>query len=116
MAKRSIDTILNLPDVKRQNLKLAALIREGHSLIEAEKRLKAVRKEIADIITTQGLAGEDGQLGARIGHQGAIVRWAEGRFTFDKEKAIDAGVTPQQIDASMKQGAGYWVVELPRMD
>src|ERR1700733_11398483 len=107
MANRSLDTILTLPDVKKGNTRLAALIREAHSLRDAEARLKDVRKEIADIVSTQGLTSDDGSLGARVGHQAAFVRWQSGRRTFNRELAIEAGITPGQIEAAMKEGEGY---------
>jgi len=111
MAKRNSDTLLELPDIRKDDPKLAALLREAHSLRDAERRLKEVRKEIGEICSNSAYSG-GGKLGFRAGPFAAIIRWQDGRKTFSRELAVEHGVPPDILDLCFKQGEGGWVVEL----
>jgi len=116
MAKRSDHTLLTLPNVDdlaadKRN-KLTALLREAHSLKQAEERLKAVKKEIVEMVQQEGLASE-GNMGVRSGDLCSIVRWQGGRKMLDKALLVEAGVTAAQIEAGTKEGEGFWMCELP---
>jgi hypothetical protein len=119
MAKRSSDLLYTLPDVDTlaadKKNKLSALLREAHSLKEAEARLKAVRAEIVEMVQAEGLAAE-GHLGARSGNLCCVVRWQQGRKTLDRALLVDAGVTPAQLDMGTKEGQGYWMCELATLE
>lgn len=118
MAKRNDEQLYLLPETKAASkaakLKLDNLLREAHSIKGFEKRLKEIKTEISEIIQAQGLAA-DGMLGVRSGDKCAIVRWQGGRKSLSKELLIENGVSPAQIEASEKQGEGYWIVELPEI-
>ncbi len=117
MAKRSEEVLYNLPETKAASKgvkhKLDTLLREAHSLRQVEKRLKEVKSEIIEILQTQdSLTTDDGKLGCRAGELCAIARFQQGKRSFNREMAVEAGVTPEQIEASMKQGADFWMLEL----
>lgn len=113
---RSDQTLYNLPETKAASkgarVRLDALLREAHSLRQLEKRLKEVKAEILEIIQQQDLADEDGHLGCRLGELCAVGSFNKGRRTLDRTLLIENGVTPGQIEASMKQGADFWKLEL----
>lgn len=118
MAKRNDDTLYDLIDIKEtspfvQKGNLRALIREAHSLRGVESRLKEIKSQIAQIVQEEGLVNEHGVTGVRDGQACIIVRWQEGRETFNKEKAVEAGITPAQIRAAMVKGKAFQVVEMP---
>jgi|SRR5579859_3191133 len=119
MGKRNDDSLYSLPEAKDcspfTKAELSALIREAHSLREADKRLEEVKKRIADIIREEGLVSEEGVFGARVGNLCCIVSEMPGRKTFNRELAIEAGIMPAQIEASMKQGAPSVRCELPEI-
>lgn len=119
MAKRNDEALLGLPETtsaaKAARMKLDQLLREAHSLKGVAARLTEVKKEITELIQAQGLSDGDGRLGCRHGQFCAIVRFQNGRESFDRERAVEAGVTPEQIKASMKRGEGFWLVELPEI-
>jgi|WetSurMetagenome_2_1015567.scaffolds.fasta_scaffold01696_13 hypothetical protein len=112
MGKRADDSLYELPGVDvlssaNDRTELAALLREAHSLKDAEVRLKDVKKRIVEL--AQGLPG------VRDGDLCTIVRWQDGRSTLKAELLVEAGVTPEQIRAGMTKGAGSWICELPRI-
>jgi hypothetical protein len=124
MAGRTTDQLLDLPEIKPSKklpqlsrlaetdpaiMTLPDALAEAHTLREAEKRAKAVKARILELMQARDMAG------VRCGTICAITRFQAGRKTFDPARAIDAGVTPEQIVASMKQGADYWVIELPEI-
>lgn len=115
MAKRSDEQLYNLPETSAASRgarhKLDALLREAHSLRDAEKRLKQVREEIREIIQQQDLVSEDGTLGVRHGEMCCVVRYQQGRRTLDRELLVENGVTPAQIEGSFKEGAPFYVCE-----
>lgn len=114
MAKRSDYKLDALPETASAGAlrgELDSLLREAHSLKGFEKRMKEVKARIGEIIQSEGLSG-DGVLGVRSGNLCAITSWRDGRESFNKELAIEAGITPEQIQQSMKRGEGYWMVEL----
>ena len=121
--KRSEESLEALPDIwkmKRMSQELdqeykelCRLIDEAVSLRNAEKRLDEIKKRIAQIVRDQGLISNDGKLwGCRSGSAAVVVREQAGRKTLSREKLIEAGVTPAQIEASYIQGANYDVVEI----
>ncbi len=116
MAKRSDEILLNLPETKAASKgvkhKLDTLLREAHSLRQVEKRLKEVKTEIIELLQQQDLVTDDGKLGCRAGDLCAIARFQKGRATFSRELAVENGITPEQIEASFKQGSDFWVLEL----
>lgn len=136
MAKRSLDTLFELPDLEPsgpsadaafwtlstinqtsvEDMVLPLLLAEAHILKQAADRLTAVKARIVELVQTEGLVSESGTLGARYQGNCAIVRYQNGRKTFNRELAVEAGVTPDQIEASMKEGKGGWVCELPSME
>jgi hypothetical protein len=82
-------------------------------LRQVEKRLKEVKTEIIEILQTQsGLETADGKLGCRAGDLCCTARFQTGKRSFNRELAIENGITPEQIEASFKQGADFWVLEL----
>lgn len=124
MAGRKAESLLEIPEIKPprkepilsriaedapEKMTLAAALLEAHTLKTAEVRLRAVKARIQELM----LNDERDQV--RVGPMCAIARLNKGRKTFSAELAIEAGITPQQIDASMKQGADYWVLELPEI-
>lgn len=114
MAKRSDYKLDALPETIEAGAlrgELDSLLREAHSLKGFEKRMKEVKARIGEIIQAEGLSG-DGVLGVRSGNLCAITSWRDGRESFNRELAVEAGVTPEQIKQSMKRGEGYWMVEL----
>ncbi len=116
MPKRSDDLLLALPETKAASKgvrhKLDTLLREAHSLRQVEKRLKEVKTEIIELLQQQDLVTDDGKLGCRAGDLCAIARFQKGRATFSRELAVENGITPEQIEASFKQGSDFWVLEL----
>ena len=116
MAKRSDEALLALPETKAASKgvkhKLDTLLREAHSLRQVEKRLKEVKTEIIELLQQQDLVTDDGKLGCRMGDLCAIARFQKGRATFSRELAVENGITPEQIEASFKQGSDFWVLEL----
>lgn len=116
MAKRSDEKLFNILEVSRApkecQPELRALVREGHSLKGLLVRLEEIKKRIAQIvIDEQGLINNEGTYGVRDGPHCVIVRQQSGRRTFNRELAIENGISPAQIEASMKEGAGFNVVE-----
>lgn len=115
MPKRTDDVLYSLPETSAASrgakIKLDALIREAHSLRGLEKRKKEVSAEIVELIQAQGL-GDGERLGCRSGNLCAVIRYQSGRRSLDKELLIENGVTPRQIEASMKEGTGYWICDL----
>lgn len=115
MAKRSDETLFALPETNSVSrgvkVRLDALLREAHSLRAVEKRLKEVKLELQELIQTNGLANED-TIGVRSGQLCCIVRFNPGRKTLDKSLLIDNGVSPEQIEASTREGEPYVVCEL----
>jgi hypothetical protein len=118
VAKRSDESLYALTEVEKAfNLKkeagikseLTALINEAHSLRDAEARLKKVKERIIEL--AQGYGG-----GLRVGSNCAIVRYMSGKVNLNKEMLLNNGVTIEQINASMKEGNGYWQCELPRIE
>lgn len=113
---RSDETLMQLPETKAASKgvkhKLDTLLREAHSLRHVEKRLKEVKTEIIELLQQQDLATEDGKLGCRAGELCCMARFQKGRRSFDRELAVEAGITPEQIESSMKQGPDFWVLEL----
>ncbi len=113
---RSDETLLALPETKAASKgvkhKLDTLLREAHSLRQVEKRLKEVKTEIIELLQQQDLVTDDGKLGCRAGDLCAIARFQKGRATFSRELAVENGITPEQIEASFKQGSDFWVLEL----
>src|SRR5262245_47756310 len=115
MGRRSDDSLRELPEVRDAPFgtreKLATLINRAHDLRESEKQLKAIKKQIADMIYDKGLMCGN-TFGVRNGILCAIVSESAGRETFDPEKAIEIGFTPKQIQACMKRGKSFTKVEL----
>jgi hypothetical protein len=113
---RSDETLMQLPETKAASKgvkhKLDTLLREAHSLRQVEKRLKEVKSEIIELLQQQDLSTDDGKLGCRAGELCCIARFQRGRASFNRELAVEAGITPEQIESSMKQGPDYWVLEL----
>ena len=136
MAKRSDEKLFMLPETAAkkipekvlresvstiagsdpEEMELALLLTEAHALKMAEGRLKRVKARIMQIVTDEGLVLDDGTMGVRYGGLCSVVRWQNGRETFSKELAVEAGVTPAQIAASMKRGDGYWLCELQAVE
>lgn len=126
MAKRSDESLAQLPEVdlpKRlpplsqiadtdvSSLPISVLLVEAHALKQAEARAKAVKQRIRELVHEEGY-GE----GVRCLGVCAIIRWQAGRRSLSREKLIDNGVTPRQIEASMVEGEGYWMCELPTIE
>jgi len=116
MPKRNDETLYSLPETsaasKGARHKIDALLREAHSLRHVEKRLKEVKSELIELLQAQELVTEDGKLGVRHGELCCMARFQGGRRSLDREMLIENGVTPAQIEGSMKQGPDYWVLEL----
>lgn len=115
--KRSDDQLYTLPEVSdirqsRPKTEISALLREAHSLTGAAKRLKEIKDRLTEIIQEQGLAN-DGRLGVRDGPRCVIIHWQDGKRSLNRELLVEAGVTIEQLEAGLKQGAGSWVCELP---
>lgn len=122
--QRSEESLDKLPDIAQPEdnsphtaarVELRGLVEQAVSLRYAEKRLGEIKKRIAQIVRDQAFISEDGKLwGFRDGVWGTavVVRDQTGRKTLSREKLIEAGVTPAQIDASWTTGAGYTVVEI----
>lgn len=127
MAKRSAELLLALPEIKPAKklpilsqiadadpatMSLANALAEAHALRRAGDRLSAVKDRIRELVMDT-----DKQDGFRIGPVCVLNRWNEGRRSFDRALAIEvAGITPEQIEQSMKQGGGYWVTELAEIE
>lgn len=110
MAKRSAENLLEtctelkkLGYDKRTQNTLKTLLSEWDSLRGAEARIKAIKDEIK-LITEGGVS-------IRVGELCVVSRWNNGRKTFDATKAIEAGITPAQIEAAMKEGQGFYSFE-----
>lgn len=116
---RSDETLYNLPETKAASkgarVRLDALLREAHSLRQVEKRLKEVKAEILELMQQQDLLDEDGRLGCRLGDLCAVGTFTKGRRSLDRVLLIENGVSPEQLEASMKEGAPYWRVELQQI-
>lgn len=126
MGKRSNESLEvlpetgDLPDLKissdlygtRMTVRQEAqkLLAEAHQLREAEGRLKSIKARLAEIIREEGLDG------LRHGMLCCIPRYQAGRRSLDRGLLIDNGVTPEQIEMSMRQGEPITVVELPEME
>ena len=113
MAKRSNESLYEFSETKSlgdksKTNRLNALLREAHSLRDAIERLKKVKEEIVELA--------QGYEGLRFGKLCVCVRWQDGRRTLNRELLVENGVTPQQIELSMKQGEGGWVCELPQIE
>ena len=112
MAKRSNDTLYDLPTTKdalgAQAGELDVLLEEAHFLAGTEKRLKEVKARIIEL--AQGLPG------VRHKNLCSIVRYQRGRASLNRELLIENGVTPRQIEASMREGEGYFVCELQKIE
>lgn len=119
MPRRSDDSLFSLPEVQMASRtarsKLNTLLREAHSLRHVERRLKDIKKEIVELLQANDLQNEQGQMGCRSGELCALARYQDGKRAISRELLIENGVTPGQIEASMKQGEGYWVVELAQI-
>ena len=120
MAKRSDEKLFDVLEVSECppmcRAELGALIREAYSLRDCCDRLKAVKERIAEIvIDEQGLCNNSGIFGVRDGPHAVIVRQQEGRRTLDRELLIEHGVSPSQINASIKTGKPFNVVEFDQM-
>ncbi len=130
MAKRSDESLYSLPEVKLpkkvpqltlissvnvESMAMAALLLEAHALRDAERRFKEVKERIREQIHEHGYADAEQHLGVRAGNACALVRWSEGRRSISRELLIENGVSPGQIEASTKQGEGFWVTELPEI-
>lgn len=116
MAKRSDEKLIDILEVsacpKICQPELRALVREGHSLRQLITRLDEIKKRIAQIvIEEQGIINNAGVYGVRDGPHCVIVRQQAGKRTLNRELLIENGVSPSQIEASMKEGQGFNVVE-----
>lgn len=134
MAKRSSESLLELPDVtdlppsfvsadllnegktgkhypKTISIldEATALLKEAHFLREAEGRLKLIKARLTEIIR------EEGWDGMRSGRFCCMSRYQAGRKTLDRALLVENGVTPEQIEASFKVGDPITVVELPEI-
>lgn len=127
MAKRSNEALSELPETTelsavgtytselygtRMNIKteVQKLLLEAHTLREAEGRLKAVKARLSTIIREEGMEG------VRHGNLCCITRYQAGRRSLDRTLLVENGVTPEQIEMSMKVGDPITVVELPEME
>ena len=120
MPKKSDDSLMELPETnsisKGNRMKLEALLKEIDALSLATKRLSEAKEEARNIMDTQGLNTPDGKaLGVRFGEIALISRYNHGRRSLDRTLLIENGVTPKQIESSMKEGNGYFVTTLMRL-
>lgn len=119
MSKPSDDKLIDLPEVKTANRsvrrELEQLIREAHSLKDLEKRSKEVRDRIKEIVQAESLCSQDGKFGARVGELCVLTKWSDGRRSLDRAKLVENGVTVEQLEASMKQGEGFWTCEVMKI-
>ena len=111
MAKRSDEVLYALPETTElrsaATVELNALLTEAHSLAGVESRLKQIKDRIKELA--------QGYPGVRYGDLCAIVRFQTGKKSLDRALLVENGVTPEQLEAGTKEGAGYWVCELPRI-
>lgn len=120
MAKRSDDKLYALPEVREappeDHDKLARLINEAHQLKavfdDAEEKLKAKKKEIAEVVFEDGLCAADGTFGYRNGRFAVVVTTVMGREGLSRELLIENGVTVEQIKKSLTRGEPFNTVEL----
>lgn len=111
MAKRSDEKLYELPDPtevlgeSQPANRVKALLLEAYGLRDAESRLKAIKAELKE-----SLAGSSG---VRYNNQCCIVRFQSGKRSLKVDLLIENGVTPEQIEASTKEGEPYYVCELP---
>lgn len=126
MGKRSDESLYDLPEIDPPEKKapvlssvaqfdprtagLPTLLAEAHTLKEVEGRLKLVKELIKEAVLSKNTNG------LRCGPLCAIVRFQAGKRTLDREMLVENGVTPAQIEASVKEGPGYWVCELPKIE
>lgn len=120
MAKRTDENLANIIEVsqcpKEIQPELRELVREGAFLRTQVAQLEKIKQRIAQIVVEEyGLCDDKGKYGVRDGPHAVIVRQQQGRETLNRELLIENGVTPFQIAASMKRGAGFNVVEFEEM-
>ena len=112
MAKRSDDLLFELPETdvlgKQAATEVNLLLQEAHSLSGVAARLKEIKDRITELA--------QGYPGVRYKNMCAIVRYQSGKRSLDRALLVENGVTPEQIEQSMKEGSGYWVCELPKIE
>lgn len=111
MAKRSDEKLYELPDptevlgASQPANRVKALLLEAYGLRDAANRMTAIKAELKEALA--------GSSGVRHGNQCCIVRFQNGKKTLKVDLLIENGVTPEQINASMKESEPYYVCELP---
>jgi hypothetical protein len=108
MAMRKDEDLYNLVPVTETPphcaAELKALLEEAHSLKLAVARLDEIKTRVKELVYDNGICNEAGHFGVRSGSFCVMVVERSGRKTLDREALIDNGVSPMQIEASMKQG------------
>lgn len=113
MGKKNDDVLLEYPDLRDLDLpkydegRVVAWMEELVALQGAEKQIKDLKENI--------LKAVGGGVEFRVGKSAWGSRWQEGRRSFMREKAIEAGITPDQIEASMTTSDGHWVREFSQL-
>lgn len=114
--QRSRETLESLPEIKQASplvvTELTDLLHQAHALREAEKRLKEIKLKIIELVLSNGLTNGDGLNGVRDGKIGAIITNRKGRRYLDRTALVEAGVTPNQLEAGTKTGKDSTAVEL----
>lgn len=114
--QRSRETLESLPEVKQASplavTELIDLLHQAHALRAAEKRLKEIKPRIAQLILENGLSNGNGVNGVRDGTIGAIVSNRRGKRYLDRTLLVEAGVTPNQLEAGTATGKESSAVEL----
>ena len=114
--QRSAKTLESLPEVKQASPlaieELTDLISQAHALRAAAEKLKTIKLRLAELIQENGLANQEGLTGVRNGKLGAIISNRKGRRYLDRVALVEAGVTPNQIEAGTKTGKESIAVEL----
>jgi hypothetical protein len=109
---RSTEPLYALPEVtaidnRAKRAEVIVLLGELRALKEATKDVDEKKKRLAELLREDGLTE-----GVRFGRTCATLRYQAGRKSFDRERAIDAGITPDQIERAMREGKSFTVVTL----
>jgi hypothetical protein len=109
------DPLLALPEVKdivnrSSRVAILLLLQEVHKLREQARELDEKKKRLTELLREEGMEG------VRNGRLCVSLRYQNGKKSFSREAAIDAGITPDQIDAAMVQGKSYTVVTLDEIE
>jgi len=114
--RRSRETLESIPSVSSASAldttELKNLLHQAHALREAEKKLKEIKLKLIELVLSNGLSNGSGLNGVRDGSLGVIITNRRGRHYLDRTALIEAGVTPNQLDAGTKTAKDSAAVEL----